>query len=488
MSTLKEKIDAIMNSTDNEMAKMAKIAKLLAENQVEEVSKTKEQTKKQRLNDVVVSLFYPDFKVTRTTAQTVKELTVMPTQRQIMLITTKNNGERDAKILDESNESVKLYQNFMNSEKIKISDDFWITELPTSKVGYVSLLKYINLDGIINMMNDGCAPKFYEKFDDGPYCVPHEQNIKTQLAFYQAIPKLYKEYHASESDNVLRMIKKSPGLIYTIYKRYGLEKARDFLNTASASLLSFSGSSPYSTFRTYYEGCDQVYNIRVDALRRSKFYINPTGLNFYTEECGLPYIEMNYETMRDYIFSYKTRRAGYGDFATLAHDWNESLRMQVLLYGKIKEKYPEHLPCYHNKLALDVQIKAKEIDAQKFEKQRKYCKKFEWNMPESEGGYMFVVPESTGDFINEAEQQQNCLKSYINRFQDGACAIVFMRDKSKPDESCVTIEIVDDRITQAKARLNRVPTQKEREAVRAFAKKFKLTITEHWEEIHNGEN
>ncbi len=46
MSTLKEKIDAIMNSTDNEMAKMAKIAKLLAENQVEEVSKTKEQTKK----------------------------------------------------------------------------------------------------------------------------------------------------------------------------------------------------------------------------------------------------------------------------------------------------------------------------------------------------------------------------------------------------------------------------------------------------------
>ena len=51
-----------------------------------------------------------------------------------------------------------------------------------------------------------------------------------------------------------------------------------------------------------------------------------------------------------------------------------------------------------------------------------------------------------------------------------------MRTKDKPDESLVSIEIVDGKIVQAKQYMNHKITCEQENAIEKFAKKFKLEI------------
>jgi hypothetical protein len=55
---------------------------------------------------------------------------------------------------------------------------------------------------------------------------------------------------------------------------------------------------------------------------------------------------------------------------------------------------------------------------------------------------------------------------------------MFMRDKEQPEASLVTIEIVGDTIAQALRRSNRNPLFEQVQALKKFAKKFKLKYKE----------
>jgi hypothetical protein len=80
--------------------------------------------------------------------------------------------------------------------------------------------------------------------------------------------------------------------------------------------------------------------------------------------------------------------------------------------------------------------------------------------------------------LDEAQMQQNCLASYVKKFVEGDCVIMFMREKEQPDVSLVTIEIIGDTITQALRRSNRHPLFEQVQALKKFAKKFKLKYKE----------
>jgi hypothetical protein len=51
-----------------------------------------------------------------------------------------------------------------------------------------------------------------------------------------------------------------------------------------------------------------------------------------------------------------------------------------------------------------------------------------------------VFPQSERDFINEGNQQHNCVGSYPNRVRNGNCVIFFIRYKDKLDKSFITAE------------------------------------------------
>ena len=88
------------------------------------------------------------------------------------------------------------------------------------------------------------------------------------------------------------------------------------------------------------------------------------------------------------------------------------------------------------------------------------------------GDYIFVYPDSTQDIKDEAVSQNNCVASYIDKVIDGDCHIMFLRKKSNPKDSLVTIEIRNNRIVQAKRKYNADVTEDDQVAIDKWNKKF----------------
>lgn len=89
-------------------------------------------------------------------------------------------------------------------------------------------------------------------------------------------------------------------------------------------------------------------------------------------------------------------------------------------------------------------------------------------------GYKFFYPNSTQEIKDEAVQQNNCVASYIKRVLEGKCHILFLRKADKPNESLVTIEVVNNKIVQARGKYNRNISEAEREVVDRWNKKFSI--------------
>lgn len=422
----------------------------------------------------VTSKSYPDFSITKTT----------PTQTKVLYISPSCNGyfiriKNRKGIWETESLSDKSYQNFIQgfkSEDIDLGDDFWIKTLPTGSHGLEHLMEYLNIDGILEMIKYKCAPKYNHEYFKSCY-YGGENNIKEQAKIYKAMPILYREYHNSNDRNIKYLIKENPSIIYTIMKRWGLDKARDFLETVRTSLLEFTGAC-YVAPAVFHMGMIGNYNETRESFVNSPFYIDQSknNLSFNPQNSNIPFIEMNYDTFRDYILSINSRRMGYRRYNEIMRDLNDTYKQQLILYGKVKEKYPKHLLEYHEALSINVEIKQTLINEEKFEAQSEVASKYYWKMNKDEGEYIFLYPKNAGDIIDEATQQSNCLKTYIDKFQNGECIIIFMRTKDNPDESLVSIEIVDDKIVQAKQYMNRKITREQENAIKKFANKFKLEI------------
>lgn len=86
--------------------------------------------------------------------------------------------------------------------------------------------------------------------------------------------------------------------------------------------------------------------------------------------------------------------------------------------------------------------------------------------------YVFVYPKCTQDIKDEAAAQSNCVISYIDDVIEGKCHIMFLRKKSNPDTSLVTLEIQNNKIVQAKRRFNDSVNDEEQEAIDWWNEKF----------------
>lgn len=59
-----------------------------------------------------------------------------------------------------------------------------------------------------------------------------------------------------------------------------------------------------------------------------------------------------------------------------------------------------------------------------------------------------VFPKSEADFINEGNQQHNCVGSYPRSVRNGNCVIFFIRYKDRPDRSFITAECTNKGLGQ----------------------------------------
>ena len=469
-----EEIQKIMQENNLSFSDIAKIAAGMNNGIITE----KEKPATKEIGYEITSTSYPDFTITKTTPTQTKILVIAPSCNGYFIKTKTRNKDWEIEQLNEKN-----YSNFAKDikEPIEFEDNFWLKTLPNGEQGYFTIMKYLETPGIMDMFKDKCAPKYIKEYfmDNRSYYGSTENDIKVQIRYYKAFPILYKEYFNDANYTISQMVKYRPELLYTIYKRFGLEKARDFVETARLSLISpWNGG--------YYSG--SAANVFVqDAANytQSKFYLTNTNergereeyIGFYPSSCQIPYMEIDYEHFKEYYF-FESYRMGYEGVHDMLRDWNDDLKQQKAIYGKIKEKYPLNLQTHHARLSRIERQMRETIERKGFDAQAIVAKEYEWKMDKDEGNYIFIAPTAPEDFYNEARNQANCLAGYVSRFAKGDDIIMFMRDKEQPDVSLVTIEIIGDTITQALRRSNHYPLFEQVQALKKFAKKFKLKYKE----------
>ena len=83
--------------------------------------------------------------------------------------------------------------------------------------------------------------------------------------------------------------------------------------------------------------------------------------------------------------------------------------------------------------------------------------------------YFIRPPLNKDDFINEAEQQQNCVyTNYFEKHAKGKCDIYFMRKLDEKDKSLVTIEVQGNKIVQKRIKGNYSPSNSENSFLEAW--------------------
>lgn len=130
------------------------------------------------------------------------------------------------------------------------------------------------------------------------------------------------------------------------------------------------------------------------------------------------------------------------------------------------DKYPRNFLTTHKIACRNYNRLKKEFPEEIFKK------RIDKNLECAFGDYQFIYPDSTQDIKDEAVAQNNCVASYIDKVIDGECHIMFLRKKSSPKESLVTIEIRNNHIVQARRRFNDPVTSEDQESIDKWNKKF----------------
>ena len=84
--------------------------------------------------------------------------------------------------------------------------------------------------------------------------------------------------------------------------------------------------------------------------------------------------------------------------------------------------------------------------------------------------YEIIMPSSAFDLYCEAICQHNCLEDYVYSHAEGDTTILFLRKKTNPNKSFVTIEVGSDSIIQVYSTCNKLPQKEVYEFIVEYSK------------------
>ena len=90
------------------------------------------------------------------------------------------------------------------------------------------------------------------------------------------------------------------------------------------------------------------------------------------------------------------------------------------------------------------------------------------------GGFVIVPPHTSKEIVEEGQALRHCVGTYVKKVALDKAIILFMRKAKEPDKPFCTIEIVGDRVTQARIQQNADPPPK----AKAFLSLWKSTVVE----------
>jgi predicted RNA-binding Zn-ribbon protein involved in translation (DUF1610 family) len=181
--------------------------------------------------------------------------------------------------------------------------------------------------------------------------------------------------------------------------------------------------------------------------------LNRSALKNLAERYGLTY---------DKIMKYL--QAAYDHQCILKREtltvWSDYLRMASAVGVNLNDKakrFPSSLKKEHDIVMFAYRAVQVEMDKKAFAEQAEVNAKYEFETDDM----MVIVPRTPQAVIEEANAQNNCLRSYVERVKRGETIVAFVRRKSEPEKTFLSAEIRDGELIQLKGWCNSDPRTKE---------------------------
>ncbi|QFP93396.1 UNVERIFIED_ORG: hypothetical protein Xoosp15_131 [Xanthomonas phage Xoo-sp15] len=159
------------------------------------------------------------------------------------------------------------------------------------------------------------------------------------------------------------------------------------------------------------------------------------------------------------------------DFRKAFDEYKDYYRMSMDLGCERFDKYPRYLRTMHDIVARNYNSA---LDTDTINLFNKQVERYQNLATDRLNGYKVILPKEPKDIITEGNSLQHCVASYVRRVAQGKSIIVFLREKDEVDASLVTVEIMDNRIVQARGFGNRTPAEEEKKALQMFSKRHDL--------------
>ena len=140
--------------------------------------------------------------------------------------------------------------------------------------------------------------------------------------------------------------------------------------------------------------------------------------------------------------------------------YKDYLRFAKLLGFDLKNNryaFPKNLKEEHDKLEKQYEIQSKKLINKAIIKRGK-----ELSVNKYQNKTFVILPaRSLKDLQDESKQQNNCVRTYAEKYAKGSCDIYFMRATDEPQKSLVTVEVKNNKVVQSRVKNNNNPNEKQ---------------------------
>lgn len=140
--------------------------------------------------------------------------------------------------------------------------------------------------------------------------------------------------------------------------------------------------------------------------------------------------------------------------------YKDYLRFAKILGLDLKDNryaFPKNLKEEHDKLEKQYEIQNKILVQKAIKKRGKELSKYEYK----NNNFIILPAPNLEALQDESKQQNNCVRTYAEKYADGTCDIYFMRDIKSQDKSLVTVEVKNNAIVQSRIKNNNDPNEKQ---------------------------
>lgn len=169
--------------------------------------------------------------------------------------------------------------------------------------------------------------------------------------------------------------------------------------------------------------------------------------------------------------SSETPKKTYWNMENLLRFYRDYLRMCDQLHYDLANDfvlYPRHLKKSHDKVSELMDVKKVAVYDQQIKEQFSFLQqKYQF----AHSGFLVIPPLTAKEIVKEGHRLRHCVGSYVRDVVKRKCSILFIRSEKEPLKPLCTIEIVNNKIKQARCFKNSMPSDDIKDFIALWQKK-----------------